>query len=133
MLLATVLFKKLMVRKHLTTFVLAFLSIFFLNLWGCGNGADPPDEIIEEAKRHTVDIIENVQQERMKVEEGPLELVDEYYNQKNQRYVLTYRIEIRFGSALTKTPTAYIMKDGQGWRYKLSFDQEYEFSLPKNQ
>jgi hypothetical protein len=104
--------------------VIIFAAVFFLN---CSK-AGPPDSIIEKAKQRTVAIIDSVRSDTGMPESKP-ELVNEYYDKKENRYVLEYSVKDTFGSPLTGSPTAYIVKKQDGWYYDFIFGHSYKFKL----
>lgn len=106
------------------------LIILTLATFACKSVETPPDNIIEEAKQHTRSILEKVKSEKSEVQ-GPVELVDEYYNGYSKKYVLEYHIENETTPTVKDIRKAYIVKKGDQWYYEFEFDQKYSFVLPK--
>jgi hypothetical protein len=108
-----------------------FLSVIFLTglVISCGKSPEaPPEDIINEAKKKTKIIIEEVKLTDETIQGSP-ELVKEYWDAKQQRYVLKYYIETVYGAAITNSPTAYIVKEPNGWKYQFTFDKPYDSQI----
>ncbi len=103
-----------------------FSALFFAS---CGKSDEaPPDAIITEAKNYSMAVMDSVRMATDQIKSKP-NLVDEYYDQDNRRYVLEYHVVTRFGSTVTKSPKAYISKKDGGWHYHFQFGQVYDFQL----
>lgn len=110
---------------------ISLLSVIFLAglVVSCSKSPEaPPDDVINEAKKKTKIIIEEVRLTDETVQGSP-ELVKEYWDAEQQRYVLKYYVETVYGAAITDSPTAYIIKEPGGWKYQFNFDKPYESQL----
>jgi hypothetical protein len=124
--------KKYFPLKILTYPLLSGLLIFPLLLVnGCGREEGPSGAIIETAKQRTIAIIDSVAQNREMVMSQP-ELMEEYYNDNLHRYVLKYHLKTEFGSAFTDSPVAYIIKEGNRWKYRFQFGGLHESYFTTN-
>lgn len=85
----------------------------------------PPEEVIREARIKTEAIIERVKLTDETITGTP-ELVKEHWNKEEKKYELNYYVETVFGAAFTDSPTAYIVKEGNAWKYQFRFDKYYE-------
>lgn len=120
--------EKKMKTFHLESF--ANYKIFLAVLLICGfilscAKQGPPENVIKEAKIKTESIIERVKLSEETIKGRP-ELVEENWNKDEKRYELHYHIETIFGAAITDSPTAYIIKEGDVWKYQFRFDKYYE-------
>ena len=104
------------------------IILIFLIVMCAENG--PPQGVIEKAKKRTVAIIDSVRLSRDLVESTP-ELLQESFDPHLQRYALEYYVETGYGSALTDSPTAYIRKEGERWKYQFQFGGLFESYLEK--
>lgn len=116
-------------RRGIIPISILAMAIFTGLLTQCGKEeAAPPDEIIEEARTKTEFIINKAKRTDETIKGTP-ELVKEYWDAEEQRYVLEYYVETVFGAAVTDSPTAYIVKESGGWKYQFTFNKPYESSL----
>lgn len=106
--------------KHIIFIVLLFSGL----LASCAKKG-PPAEVIKEAKIKTESIIERVKLTEETVTGTP-EFVKERWNDEMKRYELEYYVETVFGAAITDSPTAYVVKEGDSWKYQFRFDKYYE-------
>jgi hypothetical protein len=103
--------------------------LFLIVAIGCSDNG-PPQEILESARERTVAIIDSVRTSRDMVKSEP-ELLKESYDPRLQRYSLAYYVETEYGSALTDSPTAYLYKEGNNWKYQFQFGGMFEFIYEK--
>jgi len=114
-------------KPHPAVWIFLFL-IVVLGMISCASQQQPPDKIITLAKQRTVAIIDSIKINVGTVEGSP-QLVKEYYDKDNHRYVLEYHVDTVFGAALSDTPTVYIVKENNQWHYQFQYDQYYDTIL----
>ncbi|MBN2366285.1 MAG: hypothetical protein EH225_10015 [Calditrichaeota bacterium] len=113
-----------------------FLTILILGIllvipMSCDQENGPSDEIIRMARESANAIIDSVRASQELVESEP-ELVNENYNEDLEQYELEFHIETGFGSALTNSPKAYIIKDKNRWKFRMIYGGTHEFYLDKS-
>lgn len=106
-----------------TYFILLALLPIFIGVFSCSKGG-PPGKIIDEAKMRSEAIIDSVRQVSETVT-GEAELVDEYYDEQEKRYVIKYFVETEFGATHPDNPTAYITKEDKRWKYEFDYGRKY--------
>lgn len=105
------------------------LIIFLLHsAYGYSREKGPSDVIIEVSKTHNISIIHSGAESREMVMSQP-ELVEEFYNNNLQQYVLKCHLKTEFRSAFTDSPVAYIVKKGNSWKYRFQFGGLHESYL----